>query len=136
ATASAAGPVQVGRLSQATYRLLHQGRPALRVALGLSFGGQLARDFRQIAHATRERVAVGAEAVQRDYDVVVIGGGPHGLAYATWIKQDRPETRIALVEKRQAPGLKIGESTLGPVIRAWMSLGVPLPAMRRLFNNK
>src|SRR5437773_3484093 len=31
ATASAAGPVQVGRLSQATYRLLHQGRPALRV---------------------------------------------------------------------------------------------------------
>jgi flavin-dependent dehydrogenase/CRP-like cAMP-binding protein len=136
ATATAAGPLRLGRLPQATYRTLHEGRPALRVALGLSFGRQLARDFRHIAEATRERIAVGAESVERDYDVVVIGAGPHGLAYATWIKQDRPETRIAIVEKRQAPGFKIGESTLGPVIRAWMSLGIPLPAMRRLFNNK
>ena len=80
--------------------------------------------------------ASGAEEVERDYDVVVIGAGPHGLAYATWIKQDRPATRIALVEEKPAPGFKIGESTLGPVIRAWMSLGMPLPAQRRLFNNK
>lgn len=136
ATATAAGKVTVGRLTEAAFKVLRVGRPALRVALALSVGEQLAREFRSVAEATRERLAVGPETVTREYDVAVIGGGPHALAYATWIKQDRPETRIALVEKRQAPGFKIGESTLGPVIRAWMSLGIPLPVQRRLFNNK
>jgi flavin-dependent dehydrogenase/CRP-like cAMP-binding protein len=138
-TATAAGDVRLGRLSQAGYRSLHEGRPALGVALGLSFGAQLARDFRAVSREVRERaerVEVGPEAVVREYDVVVIGAGPAAVAYATWIKQDRPETRIALVDKRRAPGFKIGESTLGPVVRAAMSMGVPVPLMRRLFNNK
>jgi len=98
----------------------------------LAAGEQLARAFREVAR----RIAVGAEARVEEYDVVVIGAGPHALAYATWIKQDRPETRIALVEKRQAPGFKIGESTLGPVVRAGLQMGVQIPVWRRLFNNK
>jgi CRP-like cAMP-binding protein len=130
------GRAAVGQLVDATSRALHEGPPEQRIELGLSVGEQVARAFRQVADATREQVAVGAESVTGEYDVVVIGAGPHALAYATWIKQDRPQTRIALVEKRPTPGFKIGESTLGPVIRAWMSLGIPLPAMRRLFNNK
>ena len=147
ATLTAVGDVSIGRLAQSAYGALHRDRPALRVALGLSFGAQLAREFRRVAAATRDQAelvaepaeaapVVGPEAVEREYDVVVIGRGPHGLAYALWVKQDRPETRIAVVEKRPVPGFKIGESTLGPVIRAWLSLGMPLPALRRLFNNK
>ena len=105
----------------------------------LSVGSELAREFRDVARRVREQetpVTVAAEAVTKAYDVVVIGAGPHALAYAIWLVQDRPETRVALVEKRRAPGFKIGESTLGPVVRAAMSLGVPLPVLRRLFNNK
>ncbi|MBA2359387.1 MAG: cyclic nucleotide-binding domain-containing protein, partial [Actinobacteria bacterium] len=104
----------------------------------LSVGSRLARDFRDVSRRVREQEAptVVAEAVAKEYDVVVIGAGPHALAYAIWLVQDRPETRVALVEKRRAPGFKIGESTLGPVVRAAMSMGVPLPVLRRLFNNK
>jgi flavin-dependent dehydrogenase len=139
AIAKAAGPVSVGRFPQAAYGALHESRPALRVALALSLGSQLARDFRDVSRRVRERTApvtVAAEAAEREYDVVVIGAGPHAIAYAVWIMQERPETRVALVEKRRSPGFKIGESTLGPVVRAAMSMGVPLPVLRRLFNNK
>jgi flavin-dependent dehydrogenase/CRP-like cAMP-binding protein len=138
-TAMAVGDVALGRFPRSAYGRLHNARPAFRLALGLSFGAQLACDFREITSSLRERAraaALSAESGTKEYDVVVIGAGPHALSYAIWIKQDRPETRIALVEKRAAPGFKIGESTLGPVIRAWMSLGIPLPAQRRLFNNK
>lgn len=70
------------------------------------------------------------------YDVSVIGAGPLGLAFAAWIKQDRPQTRIAVIEKRSAPGFKIGESTLLPAVGAVLSMGIKAPVMRRLFNNK
>jgi flavin-dependent dehydrogenase/CRP-like cAMP-binding protein len=102
----------------------------------LAAGEKLAREFREVTLRVRERIAVGAESTVKEYDVVVIGAGPHALAYATWIKQDRPQTRIALVEKRAAPGFKIGESTLGPVVRAGLQMGVQIPVWRRLFNNK
>jgi flavin-dependent dehydrogenase len=71
-----------------------------------------------------------------DYDVAVVGGGPLGLAYATWLKQDRPETRIVVLEKRAAPGFKIGESTLVPTVSSVLSLGPTAAAMRRLFHPK
>jgi flavin-dependent dehydrogenase/CRP-like cAMP-binding protein len=113
------------------------GEDSEALAGALEIGTTLARRFREVTRAVRTRVVeVRRESVVKEYDVVVIGAGPHALAYATWIKQDRPETRIALVDKRTAPGFKIGESTLGPVVRAAMSLGVPLPVLRRLFNNK
>jgi flavin-dependent dehydrogenase len=139
AAASAPEPVQLGRLTSAANRRLQAASPAVGVALGLSVGAQLAREFRRVAAAVGEAARgpkVGSEALVREYDVAVIGGGPHAIAYALWIKQERPETQIALVEKRPAPGFKIGESTLGSVVRAGLQLGVPLPAMRRLFNNK
>ena len=114
-----------------------EGDDEAAVAAALEAGAALARSFRDVTSTVRGRGAeVTSESAVKEYDVVVIGAGPHALAYATWIKQDRPETRIALVDKRLAPGFKIGESTLGPVVRAAMSLGVPLPTMRRLFNNK
>ena len=105
-------------------------------AAALSAGERLAREFREVTRRVRERISVGAESRVEEYDVVVIGAGPHALAYATWIKHDRPQTRIALVEKRRAPGFKIGESTLGPVVRAGLQMGVQIPVWRRLFNNK
>jgi len=85
-------------------------------------------------HSTSRRSM--SSAASMNYDVTVIGAGPLGLAFAAWVKQDRPETRIAVVEKRAAPGFKIGESTLLPAVGAVLSLGIKPSVMRRLFNNK
>ena len=52
------------------------------------------------------------------------------------LKQARPKTRIAVIERRETPGYKIGESTLATTTRALVSIGLPLPVLRRLFGNK
>ena len=71
-----------------------------------------------------------------EYDAVVIGGGPHGLTYAHWLREMRPGTRIAVVEKNEKPGFKIGESTLSAATRSMVATGIPMPVLRRLFGNK
>lgn len=72
----------------------------------------------------------------KHFDVVVIGGGPHGLTYATWLKRWRPQTRVAVVERATAPGFKIGESLLSSATRSFIAAGLPMPVLRRLFGNK
>jgi flavin-dependent dehydrogenase len=69
-------------------------------------------------------------------DVTVIGGGPVGLAYAIWLKQERPKTRVVVLEQQTSPGFKIGESLLSVTVHGLYSLGFTVPLMRRLFANK
>jgi flavin-dependent dehydrogenase len=56
-------------------------------------------------HVARER-----------YDVVIMGGGLAGLTLAIQMKQRRPDTSIAVLEKREGPAplaaFKVGESTV------------------------
>lgn len=70
------------------------------------------------------------------FDVVVIGGGVHGLTYATWLKKGRPETSIAIVERKVTPGFKVGESTLSSAKRNFIAMGLSMPILRRLFGTK
>lgn len=70
------------------------------------------------------------------FDVVVIGGGPHGATYASWIKQWRPETTVAVVERKATTGYKIGESLLSTATRSFIAQGLSMPVLRRLFGNK
>ncbi len=63
-------------------------------------------------------VEVGAIRPPRDsYDVVILGGGLAGLTFSIQIKQRRPRTSIAVLEKREGPAplaaFKVGESTVG-----------------------
>lgn len=71
-----------------------------------------------------------------EYDIVVIGAGPMGLAYAGWVKKNRPATRIAVLEAAASPSFKIGESTLSSTIRNITDLGFTYPMLRRMFHIK
>jgi flavin-dependent dehydrogenase len=70
------------------------------------------------------------------HDVVVIGAGPQGLLYATWLKQKRPGTRVVVLERDRRPGYKIGESTLVGFTRALLSAGLSAPLLNLLFFRK
>ncbi|MEJ2749447.1 MAG: tryptophan 7-halogenase [Anaerolineae bacterium] len=72
----------------------------------------------------------------RDCDVAVIGGGPIGLVYATWVRRFRPQTHVVVLERRQRPGHKVGESTLSTTIRCFNAMGLNHAVLRRLFGNK
>ncbi|HEV7888419.1 MAG TPA: cyclic nucleotide-binding domain-containing protein [Acidimicrobiales bacterium] len=141
ATAAAAGPVRAARLPRDAVNALTDEDPQIGVALRLAVAAQLAHDFRNVSDKVLSLlggavVAQAAQAQVHDYDVVVIGGGPVGLAYATWVKRARPETRIAVIERRAVPGYKIGEALLGGTVRAFLSLGLGRSLLRRLLANK
>lgn len=105
----------------------------------LAAAATLAREYRTIAGQVRDRVAATIEReseAARAYDVVVIGAGPLGLAFATFVLEQRPSTRIAVVDRRSSAGYKIGESTLGSAVRAFRSMGLSPPLLRRLFEGK
>jgi flavin-dependent dehydrogenase/AcrR family transcriptional regulator len=82
------------------------------------------------------RVLSEEETKAREYDVVVIGAGPVGAVYASFLKQQRPRTRILVLERAPEPGHKIGESTLSGFCKAVRTVGVRDDAMRRLFYPK
>ena len=50
------------------------------------------------------------------YDVVILGGGLAALTLGIQLKQERPQTAIAVIEKREGPApeaaFKVGESTV------------------------
>ena len=51
-----------------------------------------------------------AEATPRDvmeYDVVIVGAGPAGLALAIRLKQLKPEIRVCVIEKASTIGAQI-----------------------------
>lgn len=63
-------------------------------------------------------VEVGVIRPPRDsYDLVILGGGLAGLTLSIQIKGRRPQTSIAMLEKREGPAplaaFKVGESTVG-----------------------
>jgi flavin-dependent dehydrogenase len=70
------------------------------------------------------------------YDVVVIGAGPIGTLYASMLKQQRPQTRVLIVDRATELGHKIGESTLSGFCKALRTVGVSADAMRQLFYPK
>jgi flavin-dependent dehydrogenase len=70
---------------------------------------------------TAERQASEVELVSLQvakdrYDVAILGGGLAGLTLAIELKQERPSTSVAVLEKREGPApdaaFKVGESTV------------------------
>ena len=90
ATCTAAGPVTVASIAREKFDRLVDVHPTLGLAWARLLGKQLARDYRNIAQRVRDllnappRTAAGP--ADHEYDVIVMGGGPIGLAYATWLK--------------------------------------------------
>ncbi|MEM9218073.1 MAG: tryptophan 7-halogenase [Cyanobacteria bacterium P01_F01_bin.150] len=69
-------------------------------------------------------------------DVVVIGAGPQGLLFSTWLKMERPDLDIVVLDRASAPNHKIGESTLSGFCRAMRSTGIRHDVLQRLFYTK
>jgi flavin-dependent dehydrogenase len=138
ASCVASGPISVASLSREAYLQLSRKRPSLALALQRTLGKQLARDLRNITQRTGELLNALPAPTPEDlhYDVVVMGGGPLGMIYATWLKKLRPKTKVAVVERRDNPGHKVGESTLSTTVRAFQAMGLSRPILRRLFANK
>ena len=71
-----------------------------------------------------------------NYDLAVIGAGPQGLLFSTWLKQERPNLKVAVLDRAKSPGHKIGESTLSGFCRAMRSTGIRHEVLQRLFYTK
>lgn len=71
-----------------------------------------------------------------NYDIAVIGAGPTGLLYASWVKIARPQSRIVVLERSDTPRHKIGESTLSGFCKALRSVGIKQEVLNRLFFPK
>ncbi|MDJ0568841.1 MAG: NAD(P)/FAD-dependent oxidoreductase [Pleurocapsa sp. MO_192.B19] len=71
-----------------------------------------------------------------EYQVAVIGAGPQGILYASWLKQARPQLDVVVLEREEKPKFKIGESTLSGFCKALRSVGISQEALELLFFPK
>ena len=143
ASCIAVGPVRAARLTREAYRRATAASPALALAFHRALGSQLARDLRNLsAQLEMETAGIGLRPPSTtadaplDCDVAVIGAGPLGMMYAQWVRRMHPDARVVMLERREVPGYKVGESTLSTTVRAFLDVGFTMPQLRRLFGNK
>lgn len=129
----ATGPTDVAALPLAAVRGAASDATA-RLALYRLAGGQLATELRALTAALE--AAPASSPAEQQTEVAVIGAGPLGTGFAMFLADARPRTSITVLERRAAPGYKVGESTLGTTTRWLRRMGLSMPAMRRLFGMK
>ncbi len=113
--------------------LLRSDEPALAANLVRAAASQLARELRALLTVLAASPPVARE---EQADIAVIGGGPLGLAYAWFVKDRMPEATVRVLERKDAPDYKVGESTLSTTTRLFAHMGLSFPVMRRLFGIK
>ncbi|HVA66297.1 MAG TPA: tryptophan 7-halogenase [Elusimicrobiota bacterium] len=64
------------------------------------------------------------QKIQRQYDLLIIGGGPAGATLGTLVKKYNPSVRVAIVEMEDFPRHHVGESLLPAVPPILREMGV------------
>ena len=67
---------------------------------------------------------------KKEYDVVIIGGGGHGLATAYYLAKEHNITNVAIIEKGWIGGGNVGRNTT--IIRSCLLYTSPSPRDRSL----
>ncbi len=81
---------------------------------------------------TQELIATHGPREAMDYDVVVVGAGPAGLATAIRLKQIAPDASVVVLEKGSEPGAHIlsgavmDPRAMDELFPDWQKLGAPL----------
>src|SRR6185369_6306282 len=61
--------------------------------------------------------------MQRNYDVVILGGGPGGSTTGCFLRKYRPDLSVLVVEKERFPRDHVGESQLPPISAVLEEIG-------------